>query len=46
MALLAALALGARLLRRGERLVLADSGPPGRDSRQVLPSGGRLESRA
>ena len=46
MALLAALALGARLLRRGERLVLDDGQPPDGGTRQGLPSEGRLESRA
>ena len=45
MAMLAALALGARFLRRGERLVLAEDGPSGDLYRRGLSSGAELESR-
>jgi hypothetical protein len=43
MALLAAIALGTRLLRRGEQLVLEDGDPPG-PRRRDNPSEGGLES--
>jgi len=45
MALLAALALGTRLLRRGERLVLEDGDSGAEGARADPPSIGRLQSR-
>jgi hypothetical protein len=45
MAMLAALALGARFLRRGERLILSEDGPPATGTQHDLPSEGGLESR-
>ena len=45
MALLAALALGTRLLRRGERLVLEDGDSGAEGARADLPPIGRLQSR-
>jgi hypothetical protein len=44
MALLAAIALGARFLRRGEQLVLEDGDPAAAPPRARVPSDGRLES--